>query len=294
MKEFQGRVAVVTGGASGIGLGMCRAFAAEGMKVVVADIETEARDAAVASLRESGAEAIGVRCDVSDDASVEALRDEALQAFGAAHVLCNNAGVGGATVAPIWAQPPDEWDWVLGVNLQGVISGIRHFVPLFLEQEAGGHVVNTASIAGLMEGAGIYGVSKQAVVGLSEGLYRDLGMTGKPVGVSVLCPGWVATRIMESERNRPEAPRPQEIPEEVQQMRNLMKGMVASGLDPQEVGRLVVDAIRNDRFYILTHPTWNNMIENRFRNIVDGKNPSPIPPAGMDPGRMQELIDADG
>ena len=219
MKELKDRVAVVTGGASGIGNGMARAFAAEGMKVVIADIEEEARDAAVSELTQQGAEAIGVQCDVSDRASVEALRDAALSAFGAAHVICNNAGVAGGSPGPIWASPQDDWDWVLGINLMGVVYGVQAFVPLFLEQGEEGHVVNTASLAGLIHGGGIYGVSKQAVVGLSEGLWRDLKASGSSVGASVLCPGWVSTRIMESERNRPESPRPsEEIPAEVQQI----------------------------------------------------------------------------
>ncbi len=280
MEELQGRVAVVTGGASGIGNGMCRAFAEAGMKIVVADVEDEAREAAVKALVGEGADAIGVRCDVTDEASVVAVRDEALATFGKVHVVCNNAGVAGGGPGPLWSLPQADWDWVMGVNLQGVVHGIRVFVPTILEQDEGGHVVNTASLAGLMHGAGIYGVSKQACVALSEALFRDLSLADPKVGVSVLCPAWVRTRIMESERNRPEAPRPAvEIPAEIQAARDMVAGFIERGLDPLDVGRQVAAAIRERRFYILTHPGWNNMLEKRFGDILEGRDPVPVPPA---------------
>jgi NAD(P)-dependent dehydrogenase (short-subunit alcohol dehydrogenase family) len=283
VKELKGRVAVVTGGASGIGQGMARALAAEGMKIVVADIEAEARDRAVEDLMEHGAEAIGVECDVAQKASLEAVREAALSAFGAVHVVCNNAGVAGGQPGPIWAAPQDDWDWVLGVNLLGVVHGIQTFVPLLIEQGEGGHIVNTASLAGLIEGTGIYGVSKQACVGLSETLWRDLEATKSGVSASVLCPGWVNTRIMESERNRPEAPRPEvEIPAEALAMRNLVKSFLEKGLDPLDVGRRVAQAIQDKTFYILTHPSWNNMIRNRMENILASRDPVPVPPEGGD------------
>jgi NAD(P)-dependent dehydrogenase (short-subunit alcohol dehydrogenase family) len=256
MKELRDRVAVVTGGASGIGLGMARALADAGAKLVLADIEEEPLSAATKALREAGAEAVGVRCDVSDASSVDALRDETLSSYGAVHVLCNNAGVGGGNPAPIWDQPTEEWDWVMGVNLDGVIHGIQRFVPVMVEQGVPGHVVNTASIAGLVNGAGIYGVTKHAVVALSEAMYRDAQARGLPIGVSVLCPGWVNTRIHEAERNRPEAPRETQAPLDpiVQQMRDFVVQQIQQGMDPKDVGRQVVAAIRENRFYILTHP----------------------------------------
>lgn len=282
MKDLKDRIAVVTGGASGMGLGMARAFADAGARLVLADIEAEPLEAAAAGLRDAGAEAIGIPCDVSDSESVAALRDQTLQAYGAVHVLCNNAGVGGGNPGAIWEQPPEEWDWVMGVNLQGVIHGIRHFVPAIVEQDGGGHVVNTASIAGLIEGGGIYGVTKHAVVALSEAMLRDARGRGLPLGVSVLCPGWVNTRILESERNRPEAPRP--TPDAanplVQQMRDFAAAQVRAGMDPDEVGRIVLGAIQEDRFYILTH-AWHEMIRNRMENILEGRNPEPMMPPGL-------------
>ncbi len=281
LKELKDRVAVVTGGGSGIGLGMARAFAAEGMRVVIADIEDEPREAAVKGLNEGGAEAIGVACDVAKRESVEAVREAALSAFGAVHVVCNNAGVGGGQPVPIWAAPQEDWDWVLGVNLMGVVYGVQTFVPVMLEQGEGGHVVNTASVAGLMNGMGIYGVSKQGVVGLSEALWRDLEQTNSGVGVSVLCPGWVRTRIMEAERNRPEAPRDDvELPPDVAARAEFVKGLIANGLDPDVVGRQVADAIKEDTFYILTHPDWNNVIQHRFENILGARPPTTILPEG--------------
>jgi NAD(P)-dependent dehydrogenase (short-subunit alcohol dehydrogenase family) len=280
MQELRGRVAVVTGGASGIGRGMAQAFAAEGMKVVVADVEKPPLDETVAELARKGADAIGVVCDVSDPASVDALRDRALEQFGAVHVLCNNAGVSGSSVAPLWEAPLDEWEWVMGVNVMGIIHGYRSFIPVMIEQKAPGHVVNTASMAGLIHGAGIYGMTKHAVVALSEGLFLQLRTAGHPIGVSVLCPGWVRTNIMESERNRPETPRPAPAnPEQAVAVLEILKGFVKKGLDPEDVGRLVARSIREERFYVLTHPHWENMIRNRMQTILDGGAPLPVPPA---------------
>jgi NAD(P)-dependent dehydrogenase (short-subunit alcohol dehydrogenase family) len=282
VEQIRDRVAVVTGGASGIGLGMARALAGAGAKLVLADIEQEPLEAAARGLADDGADVVGVVCDVADPKSVDRLRDETLSAFGAVHVLCNNAGVGGDSTSAIWEQPAGEWDWVMGVNLRGVIHGIQRFMPLMVEQGAGGHVVNTASMAGLVEGAGIYGVTKHAVVALSESIYRDVQMRGLPIGVSVLCPGWVNTRIMESGRNRPEAPRPaEEAPNPMlQQFLDAFAEQVRNGMDPDEVGRLVVAAIEEERFYVLPH-RWEEMIRNRLEHILEGKNPVPIMAPGL-------------
>jgi NAD(P)-dependent dehydrogenase (short-subunit alcohol dehydrogenase family) len=260
---------------------MAQAFAAEGMKLVLADVEKPPLDRSVAELARAGAEVIGVLCDVSDPASVDALRDRALDQFGAVHVLCNNAGVSGSSIAPLWEAPLDEWDWVVGVNVMGIVHGYRSFIPVMIEQKAPGHVVNTASMAGLIHGAGIYGMTKHAVVALSEGAFLQLRAAGHPIGVSVLCPGWVRTNIMESERNRPEAPRPAPGPNAAQAeaVLGMVKALVKQGLDPQSVGQLVVRAIREERFYVLTHPHWENMIRNRMETILEGRDPTPVPPA---------------
>jgi len=282
MENWSGRVAVITGGASGIGRGMAEAFIAEGMKVVIADIERSALDATTEQLNAQGAEVVGVECDVSKPESVDALAKAALDAFGAVHVLCNNAGVAGGGAGPSWEHPLDEWDWVLGVNLMGVVHGIRSFVPILLEQGDGGHIINTASIAGLINGGGSYGVSKHAVVALSESLFAELAQLGPNIGVSVLCPGWVNTRIIESERNRPEAPREvsgEQAPQ-AEAMRKIVTDLIQGGLDPREVGNIVVEAIRVRRFYVLTHP-WQSMIEHRMQNILQDRDPVGSLPPGL-------------
>ena len=283
MKKLDGRVAVVTGGASGIGRGLAEAFAAERMKVVLADIERPALDKTVEELRGSGAEVVGVECDVSKQESVDHLARAALEAFGAVHVLCNNAGVGGGGPSASWEASLDDWSWVLGVNLMGVVHGIRSFVPLILEQGDEGHIVNTASMAGLMPGGGIYGVTKHGVVSLSETLFNEFANRGAPIGVSVLCPGWVNTNILESERNRPEAPRqdPGELAEQIEMLRQVVEKAIQDGLDPREVGNIVVAAMRRNRFYVLTHP-WQSMVEARMQNILQDRDPIGEPPPGID------------
>ncbi len=280
MEELRDRVAVVTGGASGIGLGMARAFAGRGMKLVLGDVEAEPLEQAVAGLRDEGASVIGVRTDVSDQASVDALRDDALAQFGAVHVLCNNAGVGGSSAEPLWNVDDEEWDWVVGVNVKGVLHGVRAFVPVMLEQDAPAHVVSTASMAGLMHGIGVYGITKHAVVALSETLWAQLQGLGGKVGVSVLCPGWVRTRIMESERNRPEAPRrdPGPMAALFEAGRKMVAEKVEQGLDPLEVGELVADSILEKRFYVLTHPDWKPLIETRMRTILEQRDPVGLQP----------------
>ena len=277
MEELQGKVAVVTGGASGIGLALGRAFAAEGMKVVLADIEADALDKAVADLPE-GTEVEQVVCDVSDAVQVEALRDRAVERFGAVHVVCNNAGVSNG--GPAWEQTLEDWKWVLDVNLWGVIHGIRTFTPLFVEQGEG-HIVNTASMAGLISTpyAAAYNVSKHGVVTLSETLFADLAMVGATgVGVSVLCPGWVQTRIHEAARNRPagSADQPEAGAASDQSgFADYIRGVIESGLDPADVAQLVIDAIRTDQLYILTHPDWSPLITRRAERIVAGESPGP-------------------
>ncbi len=202
MREFDGRVAVVTGGASGIGFSLASAFAAEGMKIVLGDIEVPALDEAVGKLEATGAQVIGVVTDVSDAAQVQALADAAVERFGAIHIACNNAGVGGGGLS--WEAPEAMWEWVFGVNFWGVVHGMRAFVPILMQQPQA-HVVNTASVAGVVAGPFMapYNASKHAVVAISETLHHEMAMMAPQVKVSVLCPGWVRTRIADSARNRP-------------------------------------------------------------------------------------------
>jgi NAD(P)-dependent dehydrogenase (short-subunit alcohol dehydrogenase family) len=273
MEDLQGKVAVITGGASGIGRAVADKAAAEGMKIVLGDIEEGPLKAAVDDLTSTGAEALGVVTDVSDRASVEALRDAALDRFGAVHLVHNNAGIG--LGGPIWEVTEEDWRWILGVNLWGVIHGVATFTPLLLEQGEG-HIVNTASIAGLIVAPflGPYNATKQAVVAISETLYKDLQAVGAPVGVSVLCPGFVQTRIAESERNRPGWAPDREV-EGAAELRGVVQGLVDGGIEPTTVADRVIDAVRTDTFYILTHPELDIAITTRFDDIVQGRAPSP-------------------
>jgi NAD(P)-dependent dehydrogenase (short-subunit alcohol dehydrogenase family) len=271
----EGRVAVVTGAASGIGFALSERFAAEGMRVVMADIEAPALAEAADLLAGRGATVLPVPTDVSSEAQVEALRDRALEAFGAVQLLCNNAGVGG-TAGPLWELTRQDWDWVMGVNLWGVINGIRAFVPTLLEQDAG-HVVNTASAAGLISSVlGPYSVTKHAVVSLSESLQFQLAQREARVGVSVLCPGWVRTRIHEAGRNRPPelgGGQDAELDPTQQAAREFVRQLIENGMDPAQVAGHVVDAIRDGRFYVLTHPELTDSIRQRFDAVLAGRAP---------------------
>ena len=276
MKDLKGKVAVVTGGASGIGNGMATRFAEEGMKVVLADIEEGPLADAEKRLTDAGATVLAVPTDVTKADQMGALAQKTFDTFGTVHVICNNAGV--ATGGPMWTLTEADWQWVLGVNLWGVIHGVRVFVPRMVDQ-ADGHVVNTASMAGLTSAPmmGPYNVSKHGVVTLSETLAAELALFGSPVKVSVLCPGWVNTRINEADRNRP--PELQDAaqadPSMAEMGRQLLDGLIASGLPPSEVASRVLDAIREERFYILTHPEMTPMIRQRMEDILEGRNPAP-------------------
>jgi NAD(P)-dependent dehydrogenase (short-subunit alcohol dehydrogenase family) len=275
MQELGGKVAVITGGASGIGRAVAEAAATAGMKLVLADIEEAALKETDAALSDSGADVLSVVTDVSDGSSVESLRDKALERFGAVHVVHNNAGV--AVGGPLWTVSEPDWKWILGVNLWGVIHGIRTFVPLFIDQGEG-HVVNTASLAGLTSPAflGPYNVTKHSVVTMSETLYRDLMITGTGVGVSVLCPGFVRTGIAESDRNRPDWA-PAETQPEAELFHGVVRDLVASGISASQVADQVLDAVRTNRFYIITHDDTFAMVETRLRDILGGGNPSNAP-----------------
>jgi NAD(P)-dependent dehydrogenase (short-subunit alcohol dehydrogenase family) len=269
-----GRVAVVTGAASGIGLALSQRLAGEGMRVVMADVEGPALAEAADLLAGRGSEVLPVVTDVSSGEQMDALRDRALEAFGAVHLVCTNAGVTGLG-RPLWEMSRGEWDWVLGVNLWGVINGIRAFVPVLLEQESA-HVVNTASLAGLTAGIlGPYSVTKHAVVALSEGLHFQLAQRGAPVGVSVLCPGWVRTRIADADRNRPaELPPTPEGEPAPAAAREIVRQLVEAGMDPAHVAGHVVDAVRSGRFYVLTHPAMSDAIQRRVDDVLAGGPPT--------------------
>jgi NAD(P)-dependent dehydrogenase (short-subunit alcohol dehydrogenase family) len=281
MNEFAGRVAVVTGAASGIGLALATRFAEAGMRLVLADIEAAALEAARAALAAKGGTAIAVRADVMREADIKRLADAAFDAWGNVHVLCNNAGVSGGVGADgVWNLPLEDWDWVLGVNFRGVLHGIRHFVPRMLAKGEPGHVVNTASAAGLVTGAtgAPYTVSKHGVVALSEILYKDLKARGAKLSVSVLCPGWVDTRIIDSERNRPEALAPKaaaQITPQMQLWREAVRGFLKGGFRPEEIAGVVFDAIKSDRFYIVpAQPNIEEALALRLEDIRLRRNPT--------------------
>jgi NAD(P)-dependent dehydrogenase (short-subunit alcohol dehydrogenase family) len=277
VKEFKDRVAVVTGGASGIGRAMADRFGAEGMKVVLADVEEEALQRAEGEMREKGVDVIGVRTDVSRAEDFQNLAQQTLDAFGGVHVVCNNAGVAGAW-GRVWENTLDDWNWIMGVNLWGVIHGVRTFLPIMLEQGDEGHVVNTASLAGLMPGRGIYGVTKQAVVALSESIYNDLKMADAKVGVSVLCPGWVDTNIADASRNRPTelSKTVEALPDEQRElMDTAVRNFLKTGLQPSAVADQVFEAIRDDQLYIITHPDMDFIFRQRFEDIMSRTNPTP-------------------
>ena len=289
MQDFEGKVAVVTGAASGIGRGMAGAFARAGMRVVLADVEREPLAIAEQELSTAGADVLAVQTDVSRREDMDELRDRVLDRFGAVHILCNNAGVSGGGGGAIWESTANDWSWVLGVNLMGVVHGMQAFLPTMVAQDEEGHVVNTSSVLGLSSGAGsIYGVSKHAVTRLTEGLYHDLRGIDSKVGASVLCPGMIATRIIESERNRPAELRDEldaALREEIADRRaESQANFLEHGMPPDEVGDIVLEAIKEDRFYILTHPAIKERVESRMRDILEDRSPSP--PVALGEGMM--------
>jgi NAD(P)-dependent dehydrogenase (short-subunit alcohol dehydrogenase family) len=260
MDELRGRVAVVTGAASGIGFALCERFAQEGMRVVMADVEPHRLQESADLLADSGAELIAVPTDVSSWVSVESLASRAVDRFGAVHIVCNNAGV--QRPAPAWECTLEAWNWVVGVNLNGVFHGIRAFVPGMIERGEPGHVVNTASIGGLLAypGIGPYSATKAGVVGLSESLHHDLRAHNAPIGVSVLCPGVVATQFRAHSRQLHPGGPVADIPD---------GAPIDSSLLPAAVAAQVVDAILGDRFWILTHAGYRDALEQRLRGIVE-------------------------
>jgi NAD(P)-dependent dehydrogenase (short-subunit alcohol dehydrogenase family) len=280
MKDFQSKVAVITGAASGIGRALAEECVLEGMKVVLADVEEQALSRTVDELRNLGGEVRSVQTDVSSAESVEALAEDAFTAYGAVHLLFNNAGV--AAGSTVWESSLADWKWVLGVNLWGVIHGVHYFVPRMLAQNEQCHIVNTASSAGLIASTdiGIYKVSKHGVVTLSETLALELAARKANIKVSVLCPEWVNTRITEAERNRPEllqnsstdAP-PSAHSQAVMQA---IARVVKAGISPAQVADTVFEAVREEKFYILTHPTTKAAVQVRMDDILNERQPRNI------------------
>jgi NAD(P)-dependent dehydrogenase (short-subunit alcohol dehydrogenase family) len=272
LPELRDRTAVVTGAASGIGFALAERFAADGARVVMADIEAPALHQAAATLRERGAQVHSVVTDVSVGEAVDALAAEAIDTFGPVHLLCNNAGVGAGGLT--WELTTNDWEWVLGVNLWGVIHGLRAFLPGMLAHGEPAHVVNTASLAGHVSAPFMapYGASKFAVVAISESLFHDLAMTGASVGVSVLCPGWVNTNIHASERNRPGGAEADGAVS-TGMPSDMLRQVLAAGMAPAEVAGLVADAVRDNTFYVFTHPEMMPAVQTRADAILEGRNP---------------------
>lgn len=279
METFEGKVAVITGGASGLGLAMAQRFADAGMNIVIGDIEAEPLAMAEAAIAAKGVKVLAQRTDVARADEVEALAESAYRRFGAVHVLCNNAGVGGSA-GNMWELSPEDWRWVIDVDLWSVIHGVRSFVPRMIASGEQGHVVNTASVAGLVSGAvgGPYTVAKFGVVALSEQLYFELGRAGHEIGVSVLCPGFVNTNIYDSGRNRQaEYGEPEVAPTpEGEQRRAMLQAMRTTMLQPEEIGELVFEAVRSRNLYII--PTGSEALDaavrSRMENVIERRNPA--------------------
>jgi NAD(P)-dependent dehydrogenase (short-subunit alcohol dehydrogenase family) len=273
MKIERGDVAVVTGAASGIGFALAERFATSGLRVVAADVEVGALDDAVERLSKHGGEVLAVPTDVSSEEQVHALAATAVERFGGVHVVCNNAGV--VAKSDPWLGPIEAWEWVFGVNLWGVIYGVRAFLP-HLVLGGRGHIVNTASMAGLFPGLNpIYDATKHAVVAISENLYHDMRAASLPVGVSVLCPGWVRTALVDAERNWMGEGEPPPIGAGISAVEPHLRRALDEGLTPAAVADLVATCIDEERFWVLTHPSWMDLALTRWESIAEGVNPEP-------------------
>ncbi|MFA4836212.1 MAG: SDR family NAD(P)-dependent oxidoreductase [Dehalococcoidia bacterium] len=278
MRDFAGKVAVITGAASGIGRGIAERCAKEGMSVVIADVEEKALTQAEEEMKAAGSRVLAVLTDVSKLSDVEALAQKTLDVFGAVHLLFNNAGVGGG--ATIWESSIADWKWIIGVNLWGVIHGVHVFVPIMLKQDTECHIVNTSSIVGVTAGpdAGIYKVSKHGVVSLSETLYYELAQRDAKINVSVLCPSWVNTRAFDSARNRPAElrndPAGKDIKPKIEKRVQAIGQTMQKGMSPQEVADCVFNAIREGKLYIITHPGSKDKVRSRMEDILQERNPA--------------------
>ena len=273
MKELKGKVAAVTGAASGLGRSMALAFAAEGMDVALADVDQANLSSVEDEVQAKGVRAITLKVDVSQAGQVEAFRDQTLARLGAIHVVCNNAGV--SPLGAVWENTPADWQWILGVNLWGVINGVRAFTRYLIAQNEG-HIVNTASVSGLITppGSGAYNATKHAVVALSESLHHDLRERNSAVGVSVLCPAYVPTGIVDSERSRPkDLPKPEKSTETLAKEAMLRKAVNSGKVSADQVAQAVVAAIRDERFYILTHPRIKGAVQARMEDVLNDRAP---------------------
>ena len=275
MQQFKDKVAVITGAAGALGMALAARFAAEGMRLALADVDAAALAAAEKKLKSAGAQVVSLPVDVAQLADLKALAELTLSTWGAVHVLCNNAGV--APLGPVWEATAADWDWVLGVNLKGVIHGVQVFTPLLLSQNEG-HIVNTASVAGLISppGMGAYAVSKHAVVALSECLYHDLLQRKSAVRCSVLCPAYFSSGIADSERNRP-AHLQQDSGKSLQrqaQEAGLRRAVESGKLSAADIAHAVLRAVMEERFWILTHPKILGAVRARMEDLIEGRNPT--------------------
>lgn len=285
MDEFAGRVAVVTGAGSGMGKAFARRFAAEGMKIVAADVQQDALDGTVQELTADGHEAIGVLTDVSDRAAVDRLAQAAAERFGPVHLLCNNAGVEGYLDGAIWEATDKDWAWTVDVNFWSVVHGIRAFVPAMLEHGQPAHVVNTCSMTAVIAAGNMYGITKHAVLALSEVLAADLRAREAPIGVTALCPGTIATNLFRGSRNRPEALRNEvETPgaRAGAALRDEMHAVLSAGMPPAVVADRLVQGIRDNAFYLLTDHDWDDQVKARHRAIEAGAVGEPATTPGGD------------
>ena len=276
MKEFEGKTAIVTGAASGIGLGLAEKFAKERMQVVMADVEEEALNKAVEKLKKHQYRVMGISADVLIQESMKELFDKSIEAYGNIHILCNNAGIGANSGnKAIWEINKTDWDWSLGVNFYGVLHGLQTFVPHMIDHGEEGHIVTTVSLAGLLPGAGTYGVSKHAALALTQGLNRDLMARDSKINSSVLCPGFVNTNIMNSERNRPQHLVSNNKIDTNEEQLEIFNFLLKNGKEPSEIADIVFEGIKDNIFYILTHPAWDESLRNHFEEILSRKELKP-------------------